>query len=416
MRILHVLDHGLPLQSGYVSRTLGILEAQRKRGWETVQVTSPKHNMAAGDNGAIEEVDGWIFYRTPCDRLPTTAVIAELALMRRLARRLDGIVRREKPDIIHAHSPLLNGFPALLVGRRHRIPVVYEVRAYWEDAAVDHRTTTEGSLRYRMTRYLETRLIKRADAATTICDGLRRDLIGRGIREEHVTVIPNAVDVQSFSGQTNKDMQLAKALGLADSIVLGFIGSFYRYEGIDLLIEALPRVIAEHPNVKVLLVGGGPHEPELRKASADARLDPYIVFTGRVKHADINRYYNLVDVFVYPRRRKRLTELVTPLKPLEAMASRKVVLASDVGGHRELIDDGQTGYLFPADDAAALAFRLVAILAARDQWSRIQAAGLRFVENSRTWDICTAPYEQIYRHALEHLGTSKNRLKGEPER
>jgi PEP-CTERM/exosortase A-associated glycosyltransferase len=286
--------------------------------------------------------------------------------------------------------------------------VVYEVRASWEDAAVDHGTTRQGSLRYRMTRFLETQLLKRADAVSTICQGLRDEIIGRGIREEHVTVIPNAVDIQSFSEPRSKDMQLANALGLIDSIVLGFIGSFYRYEGIDLLIEALPHIIPEHPNVKVLLVGGGPHEPELRKATASARLDPYIVFTGRVKHADVNRYYDLVDIFVYPRRRKRLTEFVTPLKPLEAMASRTVVLASDVGGHKELINDGETGYLFPADDATALADRLMAILAARDQWSRIQVAGLHFVETSRTWDVCTAPYEQIYRRA----STSKNRLRG----
>jgi PEP-CTERM/exosortase A-associated glycosyltransferase len=412
MRILHVLDHGLPLQSGYVSRTLGILRAQRKRGWETLQLTSPKHNMAAGDGDVVEDIDGWSFYRTPCDRLPTAAGVAELALIRRLSRRLDEIVRRENPDIIHAHSPLLNGFPALFVGRRHRIPVIYEVRAFWEDAAVDHRTTTEGSLRYRMTRYLETRLLKRADAVTTICDGLRHEMIGRGIGEERVTVIPNAVDLESFSEHNRKDMHLAKALGLADSIVLGFIGSFYRYEGIDLLIEALPRIIAERPNVKLLLVGGGPYEPELRKATAHARLEPYIVYTGRVNHEDINRYYNLVDVFVFPRRRHRLTELVTPLKPLEAMASRRVVLASDVGGHRELINDGETGYLFPADDASALVCRLMAVLACRDRWPRLQEAGRRFVETSRNWDVCTAPYEHIYHRALERTPRANVRAGG----
>jgi PEP-CTERM/exosortase A-associated glycosyltransferase len=335
--------------------------------------------------------------------LPTSPVIAEIALMRRLTRRLDEVVRREEPDIIHAHSPLLNGFPALFMGRRHNIPVVYEVRAFWEDAAVDHRTTKQGSLRYRTTRYLETRLLMRANAVTTICEGLRQEMVGRGIPVGHVTVIPNAVDVQSFPKQKAKDMQLANALNLADSIVLGFIGSFYRYEGIDLLIEALPSVIAEHPNIKVLLVGGGPHEPELRKASAQAGLDPYIIFTGRVKHGDVNSYSHLVDVFVYPRRRERLTELVTPLKPLEAMASRTVVLASDVGGHRELISDGQTGYLFPADDASELARSLLAILASRERWPLIQDAGRRFVETSRNWDITTAPYERIYQRVLEQM-------------
>ena len=140
---------------------------------------------------------------------------------------------RIRPDIIHAHSPALNAIPALAVGRRLGIPVVYEVRAFWEDAAVDHGTTTEGGLRYRATRGLETYALRGVDHVTTICEGLRRDIIGRGIAAERVTVIPNAVDAETFRFGEPADDALRERLGLRGAAVLGFVGSFYSYEGID---------------------------------------------------------------------------------------------------------------------------------------------------------------------------------------
>lgn len=399
--ILHVLDHGLPLQSGYVFRTLGILAAQRRRGWKTVHVTSPKHNVQAQPAGDQEEVDGWEYYRTASAGLPATPVLGEAALMRRLGGRLDEVVRAVRPDIIHAHSPVLNGLPALHVGRRHGIPVVYEVRAFWEDAAVDHGTTAAGSLRYRSSRALETFLLKRAGAVTTICEGLRNEIIGRGIPKSKVTVIPNAVDIQAFAADRQRDIDLARHLGIeSNAVVLGFIGSFYRYEGIDLLLDALPSVLSQHPDVKVLLVGGGPHEQALRAIAADQRFGSKVIFTGRVKHQDVQRYYDLIDIFVYPRRHHRLTDLVTPLKPLEAFAARRIVVASDVGGHRELIADGKTGFLFPADNAAALAQRLCTTIEQRPEWPSMQTAARQFVETTRTWDACVVPYGPVYSNLM----------------
>ena len=142
------------------------------------------------------------------------------------------------PQILHAHSPVLNAMPALRVGKRLGIPVVYEVRAFWEDAAVDHGTTTEGSLRYRLTRRLETRALRHAAHVFTICEGLRGDIVARGIAPERVTVIPNAVDIDSFEPGGLPDAALAASLDLQGATVLGFIGSFYAYEGLDLLLAA----------------------------------------------------------------------------------------------------------------------------------------------------------------------------------
>ena len=194
--------------------------------------------------------------------------------MKQTQARLLQVAKDLRPDILHAHSPVLDAIPALRVGEELGIPVVYEVRAFWEDAAVDHGTTTEGSLRYRLTRRLETHALRRASHVFTICEGLRSDIVARGISASKVTVIPNAVDIESFSVGGEPDLALKAQLGLDGATVLGFIGSFYAYEGLDLLLSALPQLLTSRPDVRVLLVGGG-----LRKSRSRPRLRPWASLT-----------------------------------------------------------------------------------------------------------------------------------------
>ncbi|MEH3086152.1 MAG: glycosyltransferase, exosortase A system-associated [Xylophilus ampelinus] len=399
MRILHILDHSIPLHSGYTFRTASILREQRARGWETFHLTSPKQGPAPR---AEEEVNGLEFFRTaPAEGASAgLPVLGEMALMRQLEHRIEEVARRIRPDLLHAHSPVLNAMPAIRVGRRLGIPVVYEIRAFWEDAAVDHGTTSEGSVRYRVTRALETRAIRRADHVFTICEGLRADIAARGIDAAKITVIPNAVDAQSFQPGQPADPGLKRSLGLDGAKVVGFIGSFYAYEGLDLLLDALPLLLARDPQVRVLLIGGGPQEAALRSQAERLGVTDKVVFTGRIPHQDIARYYDLVDVLAYPRHSMRLTELVTPLKPLEAMAQEKLFVASDVGGHRELVEHGVNGVLFKADDRQALADAVAGLLADAARWPELRRNGRRFVEEVRNWPNSVARYEDPYRRLL----------------
>lgn len=396
MRILHLLDHSLPLHSGYSFRTVAILREQRALGWETFQLTTPRHGTGPI---AEEEVSGWTFHRTPLQggalsRLP--AIGPYLDEMRATTARLRQLVDRIKPDIVHAHSPVLAALPALWVGRGRNVPVVYEMRASWEDAAVDHGTTTEGSVRYKVSRALETFALERADAVTTICEGLRQDIVERGIDASRVTVIPNAVDLDTFTFGAAPDPALARKLGLEGKVVIGFAGSFYGYEGLDLLLEAAARLVAAWPELRVLLVGGGPQEQALRAQAVHLGLADRVIFAGRVPHSEVQRYYELIDVLAYPRHSMRLTEVVTPLKPLEAMAQGRMFVASDVGGHRELIRDGDTGHLFPAGNAAALASTIEQVLGSRGQWNEMRLRARRFVETERTWIRSVARYADVY--------------------
>ena len=393
LRILHVLDHSLPLHSGYTFRTLSILREQRKLGWETLHLTTPKQGA---DARLHEDIDGLRFYRTPSNQ-----GVGLLRQMQLTARRIAQVAAATRPHLIHAHSPALNALPMLWVGRRMRLPTVYEMRASWEDAAVDHGTTVEGSLRYRASRALETLALRHAGEVTTICDGLRQEIAARGIASERITVIPNAVDVESFRFNLRCDPQLRSALGLDGALVLGFVGSFYHYEGLHLLLQVAQRMLVRHPQVRVLLVGGGPEEGRLRAQATALGLQDRVLFTGRVAHAEVERYYALIDMLVYPRLPLRLTDLVTPLKPLEAMAQGKLVVASDVGGHRELIRHGETGVLFDAGDAAALERALYALLAQPERWSVMRDQARRFVEVERTWSASIDGYRAVYQRAMQ---------------
>jgi PEP-CTERM/exosortase A-associated glycosyltransferase len=403
MRILHVLDHSAPILSGYTYRTLSILREQCRLGWETAQLTSSKHAAEA----PVEESDGFRFYRTAAPRgfgarLP---VVKHLAVVRELESRIRALVPEVEPDILHAHSPSLNGLAALRVGRDLGLPVVYEVRAFWEDAAVDHGTSSEGGARYRLTRALETHILQRVDAVTAICEGLKKDLMARGIPEGKLTVIPNSVDVERFSTARNRDPELARRLGLEGCEVLGFLGSFYAYEGLDLLIEAVPALLQERPRLRVLLVGEGPKEGALRRRARDLGVADKVLFPGRVPHSDVRPYYDLVDVLVYPRFAMRLTETVTPLKPLEAMAMGKLLVASNVGGHRELIRDGETGILFEAGNASDLAKKVLLALDDSELLRRIPIRARRFVEEERTWAKGVAGYRPVYERLVrERVG------------
>ena len=392
MRILHLLDHGLPLHSGYTFRTRAILKAMQARGWTVAAVTSARQGESAAP---FETIDGIDFYRTkPPPRRPSP--LGEWQEVAALAGRGAEAIEAFRPDILHAHSPVLTALAGLRLRRRFGLPLVYEIRAFWEDARVGNGQGREGSLHYRLTRALESHAVRRADAVAVICEGLRGDLIARGVTPEKIIVSPNGVDLSLFGAPPPPDTALAAELDLVGAETIGFIGSFYDYEGLDDLIAAMPALVARRPQARLLLVGGGPMEEALRAQAAASAAAHAIRFVGRVPHSAVERYYALIDVLAYPRKKMRLTDLVTPLKPLEAMAQRRLVAASDVGGHRELIADGVTGTLFPPDDPAAMATALADLLADRANWPARRDAGRDFVENERNWAVNVGRYAPIY--------------------
>lgn len=397
MKVLHLFDHSIPLHSGYTFRSLSILKSQRAIGIETAQLTSIKQGKSTN---AVETVDGLDFHRTVAAPQRNGGVAEQLRAISSMTNAAIPLAQKFRPDIIHAHSPSLCGWAAWRTARKLNIPFVYEIRAFWEDAAVDAGKTKEGSILYKATRALETQLVKRVDGLMCICQGLKDDLDKREIAKT-IGLIPNSIDTSRFLPIEAVDEPLANKLGLTDAPVLGFIGSFYPYEGLDLLVKALPNVLKTIPNAKLLLVGGGVTETDIRKLVQDLGLGNSVIFTGRVPHDEVPAYTSVVSAFVFPRKKMRLTDLVTPLKPLEAMSQGRVVIASNVGGHRELIAHGENGFLFEADNVEALAATLITVLnSPKALTDEIIARAKTFVKNERDWSITVKRYLPIYESAI----------------
>ncbi|MDZ4308396.1 TIGR04063 family PEP-CTERM/XrtA system glycosyltransferase [Allopontixanthobacter sp.] len=396
-RVLHILDHSLPMHSGYSFRTRAIMRSQQAAGIDVRGITGLRHE--AGEARA-EVHDGLMFHRTS-GAASGVAGMREWREVARFAEAIGKLADDCQPDILHAHSPALCGLAAMKIARSRGIPLVYEIRAFWEDAAVGNRAGREGSIRYRATRALENRVVAGADAVFTICEGLREDLIGRGFPGGKIGLSPNGVDLTLFGDPPPRDDRLAAELGIGTGTpVIGFIGSFYDYEGLDDLIAAMPLLQARHPGAQLLLVGGGPMDAALRAQAAASPAAGAILFTGPVPHDQVERYYSLVDILAYPRKRSRLTDLVTPLKPLEAMAQRRIVAASDVGGHRELIVDGATGSLFPPDDPQGCADALADLIDTRSEWDAMRARGVDHVRRHHDWAVNIARYQSVYHHLI----------------
>lgn len=395
MKVLHVLEYSRPNISGYSLRSDAIIRHQRKIGIETNQLTSQRYQDF---KTLSEDVDGVVYQRTEKSTSLFSKIpfVNYLVHINHLAKRIEQAVLADKPDVIQAHSPMFNALAAVKVGKKYNIPVTYEVRALWEDAAVDTGKTKEGSLKYRMIKAIEQSAFEKVDAVSCICQGLKDDLIKRNIPAEKIFVTPNAVDIQNFKPSYQADEALVSSLHLEGKKVLAFVGTFFKYEGLSYAIEAMKIIAKTRDDIHLLLVGAGNEDDNLKQQVVEAKLSDCITFVGRVPFEQVSRYYSLADLMVFPRESIRLTELVTPLKPLESMAQFKPVLASDIGGHRELIEDGKTGFLFAADNAEALADKIIAVIDDKALLTLVAEQGLSYVQEERNWLNTAKQYLPVY--------------------
>ncbi len=397
MKILHIFNHSAPRYTGYTFRSLGLVGAQRRRGWKTLHLTSSKQGPCLE---LADTVDGLRFHRTP----PANRILASLPLLHQadvilgLRRRLASLLREHDVDLVHAHSPALTGLAALPVCRERGVPLVYEVRALWEDAKVDQGATREGSPRYRAMRALETRVAKGCQGLVTICEGLKQEMTERGIAPGKIQVVPNGVEVERFAqaGETAPPA-IGEWVGKSEGPLLAFFGTFFNYEGLEVAVRAMPDLLRRFPGLRMLLVGEGESFAALKKLRGELGLEERILLPGRVPQEKIVACYKLADAMVFPRTSRRITELVTPLKPLEAMAAGVPVIASDIGGHRELIREGETGLLHRPEDVAHFIEVSAGLLEKRDLAESLVRNGLEEVRLNRTWDRIVERQVPLYR-------------------
>lgn len=404
MRVLHVLDISVPMLAGYTSRSRYLVNHQKALGIEPIVLTSVRFDNPK--DVAVEEIDGIRYYRTRRppfsfvgERLGEAPVLREGLEVNHLRRRIVEVARGERPDIIHAHSSILCGIPGYLAARQLGLPFVYEIRAFWEDAAVDAGTNLPGSPKYVAIRSAETHLAGHADALIGICQGIKRELIDRGIPDEDVFVVPNGVDTQKFKPMPRNE-EIARKYGLTGKTVVAYIGTFAAFEGVRFLEEALVRILkGGRDDVRGLIVGEGATYEACRQIAAEAGLADKILHPGKVPHAEVQGLYSISDILAYPRDSQRITELVTPLKPLEAMAMEKAVIGSDVGGLLELIRDGVSGLIFRHEDATDLARKILELVDSPDRRAALGRQARAEVEHDRDWRRIVEGHRDVYARA-----------------
>ncbi|MBC6460901.1 glycosyltransferase family 4 protein [Actinomadura sp. HBU206391] len=385
-RVLHIVTNALPTtNAGYTVRTHKIALAQRRAGLDPHVVTRLGFPVAQGSLDARPRVavEGVPYHRLVPWRQPATADV----LLDRNVEAASRLVERLRPSVLHAASNHVNAQVALALRERYGLPVVYEVRGFLEESWLsrDPRRSA-GSDFYRLSRELETSCMRAADLVVTLGTVMRDEIVARGVREERIVIVPNAVDEELLLPLPDA-APLKAALGIApDERVVGTTTSFYGYEGLDTLLEAGAELRRRGVPVRLLLVGDGPERAALERHAADLGLGEVAIFPGRVPPTEVRRYHAVLDVFAVPRRDERVCRLVTPLKPVEAMAAGLPVVASDLEPMREIVQPGITGQLTFPGDPHVLAEALEKMLYSPNAHHFGQTAR-SWIERERTWRV-----------------------------
>jgi len=418
MKALHLLYSASPDVTGASIRSRYLVEAQARLGIEPIVLSSP-FQPPVDDRCAegVERIDNIPYYRSfkgglhgefMAARKPLGTRLRKLSALPSFIARARAVALAERVDLLHGHSLFFCGLAAALAARSLGRPSLYEVRSLIEEGLVVQGGTTPRGIVYRGYRFCDMLAIRLATHITTISEGLKRDLIERGVPAQKITVVGNGVDGDRQRPAAPRDPAALAQWGFPpNAFVVGYIGTLFTYESLDLLIAAIAKITAAVPHLRVVLVGEGDAAETLRALVAQRKLESIVKFTGRVPHEAVGEYYSVIDLFVLPRRRNRLSDLVTPLKPLEIMARAKPLLASDCGGHLELVTDGVNGYTFHADDEVALAKRIRALSQQRDALTAVGESARRWVLQHRSWRAMVQPTVDLYARLLNDRGASR---------
>ena len=307
-----------------------------------------------------------------------------------------------RPSVIHSASNHLNGLVGNAVAAHFNLPSIYEVRGLWEITRISRQPAFEDSMYFQMMVKMETQACREATGCLAITRGLIDEINRRLEQPREVGYLPNGVEIERFSPR-GPDEELRAKLGFpTEAVVIGYIGSIVSYEGLDLLMEALPHVkAATNMPFRVLIVGDGAYMDRVKAACKANALEDLVTFTGRVPHEEVEAYYSLVDIAPFPRLPQPVTELVSPLKPFEAMAMEKAVIASDVHALTEIVQHEHTGLLFEKGKKASLAAALTALINDDMLREKLGKSAGHWVANNRSWFSISRTLADVYSTLLD---------------
>ncbi|QFU01726.1 Alpha-D-kanosaminyltransferase [Halomonas sp. THAF5a] len=400
-KLCYILNHSLPYQSeGYATRAHGLAKAIGATGSNVVCISRPGFpwsfikeykDQALPGKETIEGVE-YQRLREPKGWKGTHNYIAKAA------HELEKKLLEIKPSCVMAASDFKNAIPAFLAARRLGIPFIYEMRGFWEVTHESRDPSVVQTSSYHLTQYLETLLARHSDHVFTLTKSMQQALVDRGLPSEQISLLPNSCDPEIFDPKNNpKNKVLLSQLNIPDNVpVIGYIGTFNVYEGLDDLMHACGKLYREGVVFRALLVGSepssragkGPCASEIESIAASYGFKDWLIMPGRIPHDKVSDYYSLIDIAPFTRKPLPVTELVSPLKPLEAMAMEKALVLSSVGALAEMVQDGKTGLVYEKGNIDSLAGKLASLLTDASGREQMGKHARQWVIGNRTWKIC----------------------------
>ncbi|WP_225217565.1 glycosyltransferase family 4 protein [Arthrobacter pullicola] len=383
--VLHLLTNSLPYTgSGYAQRSHSLLTAQSEQGWAVHAVTRVGYPVQIGrlDAGKTDLLDGVTYHRQLPLRLPQ-GMAARLQLQAEELQRLALLVR---PMVLHTTTHFVNGLVVRAVAESLGIPWIYEVRGQLADTWASTRgEDAKQSERYRKFLAREADVMKTAGAVATLGEAMRERIVDAGVPLEDTFLLPNAVG-GDFLDEPIAPAEARARLGLpTDGTFIGTVSSLVDYEGLDDLLQAFALLAPQHPELRCLIVGDGIAGPGLKRLAAELGLGDRALFPGRVPREQAHLYHQALDIFVVPRKDYPVTRMVTPLKPVEALASGRPVVFSDLPALHEVVREGVDGLSARPGDAEDLADTLGTMLQNESRRAAMGSAGRQYTVAMRTW-------------------------------
>jgi len=399
MNVLHVLDHSLPYITDYSLRSRYIIKLQKDLGIKPLVITSPHHEIYSSP---IELIEGVFHYRTPLPPKKTSSriqcpLINEKSLIPALGQIINHVTTNKKIHLIHAHSPFLNGFAALKICRQKQIPLVYEIGNLTGEKALNYNQGKANPAAHAVMKNLEFFLCRQAGAVVVTGEKIREQIINQGVTREKIYMVPNGANI-SLLQPVQKDEKFIQKYNLKNNPVLGFIGSFFDHEGVDCLLKAFLKIHKKVPESKLLLISDKEKTKKLPPSRRD--VSGHIIYVGQVKKKDIQRYYSLIDILVYPQLKQEVPDKFSSQQSLKALSVGKPIVASDTSDLRELIINEKTGLFFKAGDISDLTGKCLKLIMNKHLRQNLNQGAHQQVKQDRKWLQGLAQYLKVYKSLL----------------
>lgn len=419
LKVLHYVYFAHPIVTGYTVRTNSIVKSLKRNGLHPTVAISLKsgfknyfNNVFFPSQNIIDDISFYSSHNIMKDNLLFKFAEKILYGNNKINRNLrEGFYTIQNHeilnnyskfllselqiiDLIHVHTPSITMKEAFQLNKSLKKKMIYEVRGFW-NLSVENNDQDITKLVID-----DIQVSKKANKCIAICKGIADVLVKGGVPANKIEIVPNAVEPDKFP-IIKKDVGLTERLKLENKIIFGYVTNVRWFEGIQTIIKAWPKIIKKNPNAIFLLIGDGPYLEKLKSNIKELGIEKSFLTIGRIPHNDIAMYYSLIDIFVVPRINVPVSNIVTPLKPLEAMISKKAIIVSDVNALKEMVIDGETGLHFRADDEKHLAEVCIKLANDTELRTKLGEDGRKWVIKNRTWDINAKQYTEIYNNLIK---------------